>query len=89
MNLDDLKSVWKEAAKADSNQWEVNNYLLKEVSLKKTHALLGEYKFTAIFETFAYAIFWICIVQFMADHWQETKFLISAAMLGVLAWVRE
>lgn len=87
MNLDDLKSVWKEAAQADSGQWAVNSYLLKEVSLKKTHALLGEYKFTAIFETFAYSIFWICIVQFMVDHWQETKFLISAAFLGVFAWI--
>jgi hypothetical protein len=85
MNLDDLKSVWKESAQTDDNQWAVNSYLLKEVSLQKTHVLLREYKFTAIFETFAYAIFWICIVGFMADHWQEPRFLISSALLGMLA----
>lgn len=85
MNLDDLKSVWKESAQTDDNQWAVNSYLLKEVSLQKTHTLLREYKFTAIFETFAYSIFWICIVGFMVDHWQETRFLISSALLGILA----
>lgn len=85
MNLDDLKSIWKEAAQTDSSQWAVNSYLLKEVSLKKTHVLLREFKFTAIFETFSYAIFWICIVGFMVNHWQEPRFFIASALLGLFA----
>ncbi len=85
MEIQELKNVWQESNKTNPNQWKVNTLLLKEVSLKKTHSLLGEYKFTAIFETISYGIFWICIVGFMVDHWQEAPFAISAALLGLYA----
>ena len=91
MELQELKNIWKESAQTESNQWTVNTFLLKEVSLRKTHVLLREYKFTAIFETVSYAIFWICIVGFFVDHWNEPRFAITAALLGLdalagLAW---
>lgn len=83
MNLDELKNIWQETSDRENKQWNINYPLLKEASIGKARSLLSEFKFTAIFETISCAIFWICVLGFIVDHWNEPLFAAAGILLGL------
>jgi len=83
MNLDELKNIWEETSDRENEKWNINYPLLKEASIGKARSLLSEFKFTAIFETISYAIFWICVLGFIVEHWNDPLFAAAGILLGL------
>ena len=91
MELDELKDLWQHYDETLDPQVQINRRLLKEVSIRKVHSHLIEFKSTAIIELVANFLFSIFLMQFIAGHWGLLKFTLPAAallllMLSGMAW---
>jgi len=91
MELNELKKLWQSYGETLEPQVQINRRLLKEVSIRKVHSLLLEFKSTAIIELVANSLFSIFLIQFIAGHWGSFKFTLPAVallllMVSGLAW---
>ncbi len=85
MELQELKNIWNEHDKNLDTHVQVNQQLLKRVSLDKARSLMGNFKFSNIIELIASAIWLWPMAYFMANHYAEPKFMIPALILFLIA----
>ncbi len=84
MELNELKDLWQRYDETLEPQVHINRRLLKEVSIRKVHSHLIEFKSTAIIELVANFLFSIFLIQFIAGHWGSLKFTLPAVALLLL-----
>lgn len=91
MDIESLIDIWKEQDEHLDQQLNVNQHLLKEVSLNRVHELLRGFKFERIFEILSYVIFSGLIISFLSVQPLGLRFASPAILLlvwslGELVW---
>lgn len=84
MDFQELSVLWNSADQALSQQVEIKQKLVKEVSIRKVRGHLAEIKWTAFFELGISILFLPFVMRYLTDTFSENKFFLPGLMLLVL-----
>ncbi|WP_373512444.1 hypothetical protein [Persicitalea sp.] len=84
MDFQELSTLWNNNDQELSQQIEIRQKLVEEVSIRKVRRHLAEIKWTSYFELGVSFIFLPFITRYLSDTFSESKFFIPGLMLLVL-----
>lgn len=84
MDFQELSALWNSADQELSQQVEIKQKLVKEVSIRKVRGHLAEIKWMAFFELGISILFLPFIMRYLTDTFSESKFFLAGLMLLVL-----
>jgi hypothetical protein len=84
MDEQELINIWNEQDNSLEKSINVNQHLLKDVTLNKIKSMLNIFRRTNIFELIVNFIFLFWLVNFIKNHLESMVFLIASAILYLL-----
>lgn len=81
MKFEELTEIWNSTDQNLEKSVQINHELVKELGLRKVKSHLSEIKWTAIFEIVTEFILAVILIEFIAGHLSEIRFVIPAVVL--------
>ncbi len=85
MELDDLKTAWRELDRRLDTGLALNRLVLKELKLERTRSVLRGLTSLLLYELISGVIAALLLGSFLADHFDVVRFAVSAIVLHVVA----